>query len=455
MVRSHRPPEWPDWFEPKRYPHFDEPIRTPEQVRPLIESPEYVARHAFHPFIHFHKKARKYKRELGRFVEKPRPLSYASHTDSLIFRRYRIILSHAYESVLTARGFSDSVLAYRSFKEKRCNIDFANRAFCWIRQNVPCVAMAFDLKDFFETIDHNILKRQWKAVLSTNSLPEDHYSVFRAVTKYAWVDRDELYLRLGLRKTKLREWYAPLCTPYEFRTLVRTQDPSRNLIKVKSDGKGIPQGSPISSLLSNIYMLDFDQYMYDTLHSIGGLYCRYSDDILIVSPPDKRKTAERALLESAARSRLELHEGPGKKTVAEFRQLYSNKVRSDRPLQYLGFTFDGDVARIRSHTISRFLRRMRKSVRREKFLARMRAKAGGRLLVRRKRLYRDYSHLGTRNFLSGYARRAARRLSGNVIRRQVKGYWAYLHELLEDDEERKEPPEGQTQGSDAPENASP
>ena len=51
----------------------------------------------------------------------------------------------------------------------------------------------------------------------------------------------------------------------------------------KFDGKryGIPQGSPMSAILSNIYMLDFDKYCCELANNFGGIYRRYCDDKFI------------------------------------------------------------------------------------------------------------------------------------------------------------------------------
>ena len=51
---------------------------------------------------------------------------------------------------------------------------------------------------------------------------------------------------------------------------------------------GIPQGSPISAVLANIYMLDFDYEINKYLESIGGIYRRYSDDMVAICPLDKK-----------------------------------------------------------------------------------------------------------------------------------------------------------------------
>jgi RNA-directed DNA polymerase len=427
--RRKRPEDWPAWFEVRRYLHFDRPIRDPDKVRQIVESPSEVARHAFYPFIHFEKISRKYKRDLGGFVKKPRPLYYASHLDSLIFRQYCLLLSGAYERILAERGIGDSVLAYRRFEPRKCNIHFANEAFSFVKNRIHCVAMTFDVKDFFESLDHRRLKQEWKGVLGTSELPQDHYAVFKAVTRYSRVDRQPLFKLFGITKKKQKQWRGPICSPEEFRRLVRSSKPA-SLISVQSSGRGVPQGSPISALLSNIYMLSFDSCMTPLARAKGGLYLRYSDDILLVCPSEKRVELETRLRYEMKSAGLELHDGPGKSTVAVFETTESGVLSCDRPLQYLGFTFDGKSVRVRSQTVVRYLRRMKKAVCREKIVAERRAATSGDRRVRRKLLYSRYTHLGTHNFIS-YAKKAQQVFTNNKIREQIKRHWPDIHASLE------------------------
>lgn len=436
--RRERPPEWPDWFEPKRYPHFDQPIRDPEQVRWLVESPENCAKRAFLPFIRFERVARKYKREVrpdgmivGGFTKKPRDLKYASHTDSQILRHYANLLYDRYEKVIAEEGIASSVLAYREMDPPRCNIHFANDAFEWIEKNVPCIALTFDVKDFFESFDHKLLKQQWKTILNVEELPPDHYNVFKSITRYSWIERGALLAQFGITKKKQKDWRQPICTPEQFRTLVRRGPSGTGMIQKKTDGKGIPQGSPISALLSNVYMLRVDRRMAGLAKERDGLYLRYSDDILLVSKPEHKDEMQKALEEAMRSAKLELHDGLGKRSVCHVANTADGVMACRPPLQYLGFSFDGQRVRIRSQTMAKFLRRMRKAVRREKYLAERRAQAGGNARVRRKMLYSRFTHLGTKNFITGYAADAREVFKKNAIRAQLKNHWRDLHAALE------------------------
>lgn len=436
--RRERPPEWPDWFEPKRYPHFDEPVRDPEQVRWLVESPDECAKRAFLPFIRFERLTRKYKREMqadgsvvGGFRKKPRDLKYASHTDSQILRHYANLLYARYEKIIADEGIAASVLAYRKMDPPRCNIHFSNDAFEWIEKNAPCVALTFDVKDFFESFDHKLLKQRWKAVLGVDELPPDHYNVFKAITRYSWVERDALFEKFGITKKKQKNWREPICTPEQFRSIVRRGESGVRLIQSKNDGKGIPQGSPISALLSNVYMLPVDRRMAALARDRGGHYLRYSDDIIVICAGERREEMEKALEEAMKGARLELHDGVGKRSACQISRATDGELSCNPPLQYLGFCYDGRYVRIRSQTVAKFLRRMRKAVRREIYLAERRAAAGGDARVRKKKLYSRFTHLGTKNFISGYAADARRVFEKSAIRAQLRRHWRDLHAALE------------------------
>ena len=58
-------------------------------------------------------------------------------------------------------------------------------------------------------------------------------------------------------------------------------------IKKNESGIGIPQGSPISAVLSNVYMIEFDEQVKEYVSLNGGIYMRYSDDFLIVLPCER------------------------------------------------------------------------------------------------------------------------------------------------------------------------
>ncbi len=182
------------WYRKKSYPHFDSPLSY-EKALAYVSDPENIKRHSFLPFLSFEIKVR-------RFGKKPksRPIKYAAHRDGYIFSYYTDILSKKYEELIQRNGLSDVVLAYRSGRGN--NITFAKEAFDQIERLGSCVAIGFDVASFFDSIDHARLKQQWAMLLGSTKLPDDHYAVYRAISKYSCVDRDQCYQRLGYSRTR-------------------------------------------------------------------------------------------------------------------------------------------------------------------------------------------------------------------------------------------------------------
>jgi RNA-directed DNA polymerase len=417
-----------DWYREASYLHFDRPIRDPDFVAHRVESPEDVARHSFLPFLHFEQRRHKFKLDIdgkGKFVPKVRPISYASHFDACVFRHYMNLLAPMYESTLEKADLTESVIAYRRFSPPQSNIDFAHSAFEKIASMRNCIVLAFDVRDFFEGLNHDLLKSDWCRLLGCSRLPADHWAVYRAVTSYAFVNRDDVMSKFGITKKHLKSWKGPLCTVEQFRSHLRGCE----LVYSNKRKCGVPQGSAMSGLLSNVYMLDVDRAMTAFCNECGGFYRRYSDDILVVAPAAHQADEATELLRRLMSARrLDLHDGAGKTLRAECTEAVGGTLCASKPIHYLGFSFNGSQIRIKHHTICRFLRRMKEAVRKEKWRATKLASETGRAVqIRKRRIFENYSHLGRRNFIT-YARKAQKIMKSETIRRQISRCWRDLND---------------------------
>lgn len=427
------------WYKPRGYPHFDHPLSY-DHAKNLVSHPHLVASHAFYPFLHFKMEDRRYKPGERKVLLKKRDIYYAAHADSHIFAYYARLLGRLYEAELDRRAIDASVLAYRKIGDGHCNIHFAGEAFEIITKMGDCDAVALDVEGFFDNLDHQNIKSLWRKVLGVDQLPTDHDAVFKAITRFAWAERDLVYKQLGIGRRKAEKLHGRLCTAKEYRDLIR----GHGLVSRHGKNKGIPQGSPISAVLSNIYMLEVDTALVSRLTSMGATYRRYSDDILLICPPGHAD--EVATLVCSALKEANLNLSEDKTKCSYFRIDKEGRLYTDDPLQYLGFTFDGQRTLLRSSTLSGYHQRLRTAVKAVKRAVRKARKNDGDVRMRKRKIYERMSHLGRRNFPS-YAKRAAKVLNEQAIRRQIRGHWPLLQRMLHAKEEncrletdRAEPP---------------
>jgi hypothetical protein len=315
-----------DWFKLKRYPHIGFPLKSSDRykwIENYVTNPAEVAKHSFLPFIHKTSLVKKFRKEyssedgaidekfrvgdkvIRKATEKKRELFYASHLDSLIYNYYAHLLSDKYEQKIRECNLNDVVNAYRSVpvnpkKEdgpNKCNIDFANDVFKYIidYKEEEFAVIAFDISSFFDNLNHKLLREIWTEVITGDKLGRlspDHFNVYKNITRFSHVDivdifeefKDKIYTqktnKLGeklerkqkkIEKIKfLRNQNAiAFCTEKEFfKVKGKLLQPSKTRRdKLGNDiyrDFGIPQGSPISSVLANVYLLHFDKKCRNT-----------------------------------------------------------------------------------------------------------------------------------------------------------------------------------------------
>lgn len=380
----------------KRYPHFDAPLSISE-IKKLVSDPSRVRSNAFYPLMLFYEEWQPYRiTPLGKPEKKSRPIRFASRRDSYIFSHYRKILSTHYEKRLNDLEISHCPIAYRRIGKTdgpggKCNIDFAKDAFNNIRELRNCIAIGLDIKSYFERIEHNGVYKIWCDFLNVERLPADHYAVFKNITRYHYVEQVEVYRRLGYigpisrGKFTYEGFLMPrnkiptqLCSPKDFREKICGDHPHySNIIKHNPDNFGIPQGAPISDLIANFYLLDFDIAIEKYIRGLGGFYMRYSDDILLIIP-DKTVNFNEVIdkIKQELQSISQTLEIKDEKTIAVrfweegTRQQYENIGcgRVKNGFEYLGFRYDGSKVFIRDGTISNFYRKVSVAARREAYL---------------------------------------------------------------------------------------
>ena len=335
--------------------------------------------------------------------------------------------------------------AFRKIPGGPSNIDHAKEVFDFIEQNRPCVALAFDVEKFFDTLSHRKIRIAWAGMLEGDRLPPDHYQVYRSLTRFAWVSRKATYDEFGISEynPKLKEpnpRRSRICSPTEFRQQIR----EAGLIQHNPESaKGIPQGSPMSAILSNIYMLPVDRIMHTWATNLGGLYRRYCDDIIVVIPPEHADSTEHLMHALIEHECLRLNTGKTERVV--FGGPIGSVAAEDKKLQYLGFTFDGRTILLRQSSLDRYYGKMRKGVNQAVKCQKKQIRRSGYQRLKTRRLQLKYSHLVRRqrgnkrllledrrkclskrsNFIS-YGLRASEKLDSAAIRNQIRAHWGKL-----------------------------
>jgi hypothetical protein len=365
------------------------------EAESLVHDPERVARNAFFPFIYYEQNWQPFRtRSEEKPPKKSRLIRYGARRDAYIFTRYRHKLSNLYEAKLNEAGISHVPIAYRRFnmddasRKGASKIEFAKKAFDFIKETGSCYVILSDISQFFESLDHQKIKRDWNMLLETEYLPKDHYAVLKAVTQYSYVEYDRLCRRLGFIKTITRngrQFSVPvppknrkqLCSPREFRKKVCGEDPSfSDIVEKNPTNHGVPQGCPLADLIANVYLFDFDKRISTYIESLGGLYMRYSDDIFIAFPDNEEDPdiVKNLLLAEIRKQGANIDIKEEKTSIYHFRNV-GNYQRCFQHhtgahcngIAYLGFRYDGKYVYLKDATVARFYRKLTRAIRTQAF----------------------------------------------------------------------------------------
>ncbi len=164
-----------------------------------------------------------------------------------------------------------------------------------------------------------------------------------------------------------------LCSGQEFRLKIAGSNQYPSIIEKHKDSFGIPQGAPLSDLLANLYLIEFDELIANRVRSLGGMYYRYSDDILVIVPSSHVSAvsleAEIRTSISSFGSNLKIKEA--KSSIVEYSRIGAVQNyrlimgKGKNGIEYLGFRYDGKRAYVRESTISNLRRKVAKAAKSE------------------------------------------------------------------------------------------
>nr|WP_154957924.1 reverse transcriptase domain-containing protein [Paenibacillus xylanexedens] len=350
----------------RNYAHFDSKVSL-DKVWSYISNPKKIAKHGFYPFIHYTITFHKFNKKKGK-VKKNREIYYSGHRDRYIFQYYGFKLNQLYNVKVKLDDIDDVAIAYRNNMDKNNNIHFAKRAIDFIKDQNECYIVIGDFTKFFDSLDHLYLKQMMCELLGVERLPEDYYAVYKNITRYSKWDLKTLLELNGLKNdikafNKL-EYAIP---PKEFKKLVK------EYAELNPNDYGIPQGSAISAVLSNIYMLEFDKSINDYVKKNNGLYMRYSDDFIVILPKEDLNEFQKKFqfINSIIINTPNVDLEPDKTQIFEYdkgklissnEKVLDNVMNGSNIMNYLGFSFDGNNVALKDKTISKYYYRMYKKL---------------------------------------------------------------------------------------------
>lgn len=420
-------------YKVKGYTHFD--TRKVEYWKYInkIRDPKWVERHAFYPFIYYQQEKKKFDgKEL--IIKSPRDIRYSAHIDRYIYEYYNNILSKKYNNYAKQMGFNQASIAYRTNLNKS-NIHFSRDVFKYLNRQENAFIIVSDFSSFFDKLDHKYLKERLKELLNIDTLSKDFYRVFKSITNYSYIEYSDILQELGLtHKMLTKSRKERLFDIQEFRKFKKEK------IHTNEEDYGMVQGSAISAVMSNIYMIKFDKLVNDLITSNNGIYRRYSDDIIIIIPSLSQgmEIYSKVMQIKDSIPRLELSPDKTKCFIKNRDNISSidlktKKVIKDKTtIDYLGFSYDGKCVKIREKTVSKYYRKMYSRI---KTINKWTVKTGNN--IGRKKLYKQYSYLGKKtrdvkkgNFLT-YVDRSQREYGDlGKMDEQVKKSWKNMSKRL-------------------------
>ena len=363
-------------FKSKSYKHIDEPFDVKHAVN-NIKNDRWVISHGFYPFISYEMCFKKYSKEIDEttkhhWKEKKRPIKYSSHIDRYIYQWYSYLLNIAYNDYCKKNDISKAAIAYRTCLKGMTNIEFTKIAFDFMKNKGDCYVLVSDFSKFFDYIEHKKLKEKICEIMNKEQLPDDYYKVFRSMTKYAYIEREIIEKYLIQEKIETKETLKHTKSFFENISWRDSNKDLKQYIIRNNDEYGIPQGSPLSGIFANIYMIDFDKKVNEYVKQKSGLYMRYSDDLIIVLPKDNVSSPDEiwSKLQSIKNEYMYLMLNKDKSSI----YLYSDKKvislhnevvgmkESANEINFLGFSFDGKYIKFRDKTLTKFFYKLYRKI---------------------------------------------------------------------------------------------
>lgn len=353
----------------KSYQHIDYPLSKKEARNFLNSIYDWrnIKQHRFLPFISFEITFKKHPNKQKKHNVKNRKIELASHHDAGIYAYLAEKLNEAYDAYVEKANITEVAVAYRKNKGNS-NITSAKEVLDFIDENEETWVMKGDFKGFFDNLNHFILNKNLLQVLNLDlkSMEGRAWSaVIKKIEKYDWMDKNKLIDRMKMNGMKAENKQGAYFNSLkEYGQFIQL---NRDLLH-KNKKIGIPQGTSISAVLANVYMIVFDELVYNLISDFGGMYRRYSDDFIVIIPKNRmceskfKKIAATIIEKSNSEIKLTIERNKTKLLNIHQGKVENLNTKKETSLDYLGFALQNNTVSIRSKSIYKFNYRGKKSV---------------------------------------------------------------------------------------------
>ena len=363
-------------FKPRYYQHIDKVIDI-KDIEKKIKNKDFVIKHGFYPFLSYIIEFKKFSKEINENTNhhwkiKKRPIKYAAHIDRYIYQWYSYNLNNCYNEYCRKNDLNDSAIAYRTCLKGETNINFAAKAIDFIKRCGSCYILVSDFSSFFDFISHKKLKNNMCKVLNVEKLEDDWYRIFKSMTRYSYVERyniEEFLINNGI---ETKESIKTRNSLFDNICWKDAKKKIRDKIIINKEEYGIPQGSPLSGIFANVYMIDFDIKAREYAKSKNGLYMRYSDDLIMIVPKNEVSSIRNiweelsAIKEEYPTLKMNIDKTSGyvyeNNQIVSLHEQIDGMQKGGKFISYLGFSFDGKYVRFRDKTFTKFFYKLYRKI---------------------------------------------------------------------------------------------
>lgn len=235
------------------------------------------------------------------------------------------------------KEFYDNSYAFRANKKEyelqHLNAVIDIQQYRKNHNGIPLYVAECDMKKFYDTIDHSIIKKRFSillnnAVKAKSILKEDVKQIKRIF--YAYVDCFDFRKDVFVHNKKSPDdifWNKKSSDKF-WKCKIEWVPELEHVKKYQRQKKvGVPQGGALSGLIANIVMHYVDTVVLKTIEGSDTLYCRFCDDMILIGV-DKNKVMETFNIykKAISNSRLYPHD-PGSFNFKKMKDFWNCKTK--------------------------------------------------------------------------------------------------------------------------------